>query len=143
MLIPDVNILVSAFKEGSPDHGVIRSWLETLVNGDETYGISDLVCSGFLRIVTNPRIFEPPSTLDEALAFLARVRDSQNCVLVNPGARHWEIFVGLCRSAGARGSLIPDAYHAALAIESGSEWVTLDGDFARFRGLRWRRPIDS
>jgi uncharacterized protein len=143
MLLPDVNILVSAFKEGSPDHPAIRNWLETLVNGDETYGVSDLVCSGFLRIVTNPRIFEPPSTLDEALAFLARVRDSQNCVLVNPGVRHWEIFVELCRSAGARGSLIPDAYHAAPAIESGSEWVTLDGDFARFRGLRWRRPIDS
>jgi uncharacterized protein len=142
MLIPDVNILVSAFKEGSPEHAAIRSWLETLVNGDETYGISDLVCSGFLRIVTNPRIFEPPSTLDEALVFLESIRKSQNCVLVNQGARHWDVFVGLCRSADARGNLIPDAYLAALAIESGSEWVTLDGDFARFRGLKWRRPFD-
>src|SRR5919106_2397427 len=74
MLIPDVNILVSAFKEGSPDHAAIRNWLETLVNGDETYGISDLVCSGFLRIVTNPRIFEPPSTLDEAMVHGTRTR---------------------------------------------------------------------
>jgi predicted nucleic acid-binding protein len=60
---------------------------------------------------------------------------------VVPGVRHWEIFDRLCRAAGAKGSLVADAYLAALAIESGSEWITTDRDFSRFPGLRWRHPL--
>jgi predicted nucleic acid-binding protein len=59
-------------------------------------------------------------------------------VILFPGARHWHIFSDLCKSGGARGNLIPDAYFAAIAIESGSEWITMDGDYARFAGLRCR-----
>jgi predicted nucleic acid-binding protein len=62
--------------------------------------------------------------------------------LISPGSRHWGIFVDLCRKVGAKGNLIPDAYLAALAIESGSEWITTDRDYARFPGLRWRHPLD-
>ncbi|MEK7270556.1 MAG: PIN domain-containing protein, partial [Planctomycetota bacterium] len=65
-----------------------------------------------------------------------------NCVLLSPGKRHWDIFSGLCRKAGAKGNLIADAYLAALAIETGSEWITTDRDFARFPGLKWRHPLD-
>lgn len=61
---------------------------------------------------------------------------------MSPGERHWEIFTRLCRSARARGNLVPDAYLAALAIESGTEWITTDRDYARFPGLRWRHPLD-
>jgi len=141
VLLPDVNVLVYAFKEASPRHSEFRAWLNGLVNGDEAFGISDLVCSGFLRIVTHPSIFRPPSEIGDALAFLREVRAAPNCFIVAPGARHWEIFMGLCRSGGIGGNLVPDAYLAALAIESGSEWVTTDGDFGRFPGLRWRRPF--
>ena len=59
---------------------------------------------------------------------------------VTSGARHWEIFVGLCRQGGIKGNLVPDAYLAALAIESGSEWITTDRAYSRFSGLRWRDP---
>jgi uncharacterized protein len=62
-------------------------------------------------------------------------------VLIVPGGRHWAIFTTLCRDAGAQGNLIPDAYLAALAIESGSELITTDRDFGRFPGLRWRPPF--
>jgi len=112
-----------------------------LVNGDEAYGIVDLVCSGFIRIVTHPRIFRPASTIDEALTFVDQVRGQPACVPIAPGPRHWQIFTRLCRATGARGNLVPDAYLAALAIESGSEWITADGDYGRFPGLRWRRPF--
>ena len=64
-----------------------------------------------------------------------------NRVEVVPGERHWAIFSRLCREAGARGNLIPDAWFAALAIESGCEWITTDRDYARFPGLRWRHPL--
>jgi hypothetical protein len=112
------------------------------MQSDAAYGMSDLVLSGFLRVVTHPRVFRDPSPLDVALAFAAEVRDHPNSIAVSPGERHWDIFTRLCRVAGARGSLVPDAYLAALAIESGAEWVTTDRDYARFPGLRWRHPLD-
>jgi predicted nucleic acid-binding protein len=61
-------------------------------------------------------------------------------VVIQPGERHWQIFNRLCIEADARGNLVPDAWFAALAIESGCEWITLDHDFARFPGLKWRVP---
>lgn len=142
MLLLDVNVLVYAYREDAPDHRRFKSWLEDLVNGDEAYGVSDLALSGFLRIVTHPAVFNPPSPILDALVFVKEVRDQPNCVVVAPGVRHWEIFMGLCRTNGIRGNLVPDAYFAALAIESGSEWVTTDGDYGRFPSLRWRRPLE-
>jgi uncharacterized protein len=143
MLLPDVNILVYGYRKDAPGHQRMKDWLETLINAEEPYGISDLVCSGFLRVVTHPAVFSPPSPLDDALAFVEQVKDQPNCVVINPGVRHWRIFADLCQAAAARGNLVPDAYFAALAIESGSEWITTDGDYGRFPGLRWRRPFDQ
>jgi predicted nucleic acid-binding protein len=77
-----------------------------------------------------------------ALEFIDSIRQRPNCVPIGHGPRHWDIFEGLCRSSAAKGSLVPDAYLAAIAIESGSEWVTTDRDYSRFDGLRWRHPFD-
>lgn len=142
MLLPDVNILVYAYREDAPGHPRFREWLEDIVNGDQAYGMSDIVLNGFLRVVTHSAVFNLPSPIDDALAFVEDVRRQPNCVVLAPGARHWEIFARLCQRSGVRGNLVPDAYLAALAIESGSEWITMDGDYARFPGLRWRRPFD-
>lgn len=136
----DVNVLVQAFRDDAPRHAGVRMWLEELIEGESSFGLSDLVLSGFLRIVTHPKIFEPPTPLGPALEFAEAVRSQPNCVRLSPHDRHWEIFLRLCRSAEARGNLIPDAYLAALAIESGSEWVTSDRDFSRFPGLHWSTP---
>jgi predicted nucleic acid-binding protein len=78
----------------------------------------------------------------EALTFVEHLRGQPTCVVVAPGPRHWQIFTSLCQTRGVRGNLVPDAYFAAMAIESGSEWITTDRDFARFPGLRWRHPFD-
>jgi hypothetical protein len=142
MLLPDVNVLVYAHRRDAPDHERHLAWLEGTINGDEAYGLADLVLSGFLRVVTHPRVFSPPSSLDDALAFAEALRSRPNCVPVAPGPRHWGLFASLCRRAGAKGNLVPDAYLAALAIESGSEWITTERGFARFPGLRWRHPLD-
>jgi hypothetical protein len=136
-----VNVLVYAYREDAPRHRAYRGWLEEAVNGHEAYGLSDLVLSGFLRVVTHRKIFNPPSPIDHALEFATTLRDHPNCVRMAPGARHWEIFTRLCREAGAKRNLVPDAYLAALAIESGSEWITTDRDYSRFPGLRWRHPL--
>jgi toxin-antitoxin system PIN domain toxin len=139
-MLLDVNILINAHRKDAPHHSRLRGWLEDLINGDQAYGISDIVLSGFLRIVTHPAIFSPPSKLNDALEFCKEVRDQAHCVHISPGLRHWEIFTSLCRQSGVKGNLVPDAYLAALAIESGSEWITTDRDYSRFHKLRWRHP---
>ena len=140
MLLPDVNVLVHAFRGDSPRHAVCREWLEKVVRSESAFGISDLVLSGFLRVVTHRKVFDPPTPIEEALAFATSLRSAENCVPLSPGGRHWSIFTRLCREAETKGNLIPDAYLAALAIETGSEWITTDRDFARFPGLRWATP---
>lgn len=141
MVLIDVNILVYAHRRDAPDHAAYRRWLEECVGGDQAYGMADMVLAGFLRVVTHPRVFRPPSPLESAARFAGELRGRPNCVLLAPGPRHWDIFLRLFRAAGVKGNLVSDAYLAALAIESGSEWITSDRDYSRFPGLRWRHPL--
>ena len=143
MDLVDVNVLVYAHRADAADHSRYLNWLEQLIRSDQAYGTADIVLSGFLRIVTHPRIFNPPSEMLSALAFVEEIRNQPNAVLITPGPRHWAIFTNLCRAASARGNLVPDAYLAALAIESGSRWITTDRDFSRFPGLSWRHPLNT
>jgi uncharacterized protein len=138
--LPDVNVLVYAHREDSPHHAACHAWLLATLKSDQAFGLSDAVLASVVRIVTHARIFKQPSRLDVVLAFVRSLRAQPHAVLVAPGPRHWDIFERLCRDAHARGNIVADAYLAALAIESGCEWVTTDGDFARFPGLKWRRP---
>lgn len=140
MKLLDVNVLVLAYREDAPDHQRFHRWLHGLVSADSAFGVSELVLSGFLRIVTHPKIFTPPSPLADALKFTKALRAASNCVIVKPGARHWDIFVRLCREIDAKGNLVPDAYLAALAIESGCDWISTDRDFGRFPSLAWQEP---
>lgn len=140
MNLPDVNVLVHAFRLDAPDHARCRGWLEGVVNGDSRYAMSPQVLSSVVRVATHPKVFKEPSTLDEVLRFAELVLGQPQCVVVQPGEAHWEIFQRLCRGADARGNLVPDAWFAAMAIEAGCEWVTLDRDYSRFPGLKWRPP---
>ena len=141
MILPDVNILVYARRQDSPHHEPCRRLLEDAMNSDEPFAVSEYILSSFVRIVRHQRVFSPPTTLDDAFAFLNVLRSAPNCLTIAPGVRHWGIFQRLCREAGTRGNLVADAYLAALAIESGCEWITTDRDFSRFPGLRWRTPL--
>lgn len=141
MLAPDVNVLVYAHREELPEHDVCRRWLEDTLAADAAFGLFDLVLSGFLRVVTHPRVFKTPTPLALALEFVEILRMRPNCVVVQPGARHWDIFERLCRESGAKGSLVADAFLAALALEAGCTWVTTDRDYSRFPGLRWSSPL--
>ena len=142
MLLPDVNVLVYAHRADATGHARYREWVEGVLTAEPAFGLADLVLSGFVRVVTHPRVFHEPTPLDTALEFVEALRNHPHCILVAPGPQHWEIFARLCRAAGTRGNLVPDAFLAALAIESGAEWVTTDRDYARFAGLRFRHPFD-
>ena len=143
MILLDVNVLVYAHREDMEAHSEYRSWLEQHLDDDfQGCAVSELVLSGCLRILTHPKIFDPPTPLQEVMTYVRELRDHPNMTIVSPGAGHWPIFCDLCTRASARGNLTSDAYHAALAIESGCEWITTDRGFARFEGLRWRHPLD-
>lgn len=142
MMLPDVNIFIYAFRSDIPQHTQMRDWLNKLVHGEQAFAVSDLVLSAFLRIVTNPKAFKDPESIEDAIDFVEKVRSEPKCVVIAPGPRHWAIFTSLCRQVRARGNLVPDAFLAALAIESGSEFVTTDRDYSRFPGLRWRHPLE-
>jgi uncharacterized protein len=141
VILPDVNVLLYAFRSDSPHHSAALAWVEALVNGDEAYGMSPQVLGSVVRLATHPRVYVAPSRLEDALAFARVLLEQPQCTAIVPGARHWGIFEDLCRHAAASGNLVQDAWFAALAMESGCEWVTTDGDFARFPALRWRRPF--
>lgn len=140
MQCPDVNVLVGAFRSDTEHHAVCRKWLDDRVNGVARFALVSNVMIGFLRVVTHPKIFRERSSLDQALEFCDALMSLEHVEVVGPGERHWEVVTQLCRRADARGNLLPDVWFAAVAIENGCEWVTLDRDFARFEGLRWSVP---
>jgi toxin-antitoxin system PIN domain toxin len=138
----DVNVLVNAHRQEAAHHERYRDWLEDARRASEPLGFAPIVLSGFLRVVTHPRVFKEPTPLTTALAFVDALRTSPAAIGVVPGPRHWPIFVELCAAVDAVGNAIPDAFLAALAIEHGATWVTADRGFARFPGLRWEHPLD-
>jgi toxin-antitoxin system PIN domain toxin len=140
MILPDVNVLIYAFRQDAPHHAVCKPWVEDLVNGDVRFGISPLALSAVVRIATNPRAYREPSTLEEVFKYSEYLTASLNCHAVVPGEQHWDIFKRLCIETDTRGTRVTDAWFAALAIEWGCEWITFDRDYARFPGLKWQVP---
>jgi uncharacterized protein len=143
MILPDVNVLIYAFRRDLPQHAVCRPWLVAVVSGDARFGLSPLVLGAVVRITTNPRAFRTPSAIQEAFGFCEDLLGQPHCQIVEPGDRHWNIFRRLCIETDTRGSLVTDAWFAALAIEWGCEWITLDRDYPRFPGLKWQVPMPS
>ncbi len=140
MILADVNVLLSAFRPDAEHHGLARRWLDGVVNADASYGVSPQVLSSVLRLATFRRVFRTPSAPSEVFAFCSQLLEQPNAHVIVPGPRHWSIFEKLCIEANARAHLVPNAWFAALAIEHGCEWITLDRDFARFPGLTWSVP---
>jgi uncharacterized protein len=140
MVLPDVNILIYAFRPHMPEHPRCREWLQSVVDDNSLFGISPLSLAALVRVTTNKRIWKEPSSIADAFRFNDYLLAQPHCQIVEPGERHWEIFKRLCVETETGGPRVTDAWYAALAIEWGCEWITLDRDYARFPGLRWRPP---
>jgi len=137
----DVNLLLYASISQSEHHERCRSLQQATVDGDDYFGVSELILAAFVRIATNPRVFDPPAAPAAVFAICTALREHPRAVAVSPGDRHWEIFQDLVLGTGIRGGDTTDAYLAALAMEHGCEFWTADKDFARFMGLSWHNPI--
>jgi len=135
--------MCSSIRADDRVHEAYREWVEQMVSGPEPFALSVLVAVGFVRIVTNARIYPEPTPLEIALAVVDSLVASPRCRVVAPQADHWSRVAELCQATGATGKLVADAQHAALALAQGCTWVTRDADFGRFEraGLRWKHLV--
>ncbi len=141
MILVDANLLLYAEDNGNPLHASACRWWDGQLSGNDPVCLCWTVLNAFIRIGTNPRVFENPLTLEQAVA---RVESwlAQPCVrIVKPTESHWEHFKTMLIAGQAGGNLTTDAHLAALAMEHGCELNSTDRDFSRFRGLRWRNPL--
>lgn len=139
MILPDVNVLIYAFRRDAAEHRKYRQWLDGVVNAQTAFGMSPQILASVIRIATNPAVYRQPSTVREAVAFADIVLQQPNCRPIRPGIDHWSIYTDLLKATNASGNLSQDAWLAAMAIEHGCELVSADRDFGMFPGLRWRR----
>lgn len=143
MIIPDVNLLLYAELAAFHEHRAARAWWETVLSEPEEVGLTSPALFGFLRIVTNPRVFTPPLPVRDALARASAWLARPNVRMLVPGPRHLEIAFDLLSGLGTAGNLTTDVQLAAFAIESSATLYSNDLDFGRFAGLTWQNPLVS
>jgi hypothetical protein len=141
VIVPDVNLLLYATISGFPEHARARRWWEDLLGGENEVGLAGPALFGYVRITTNPRIFDRPLAVDAALAHIEEWLDQPPVRFLLPGPRHLEIAFRLLRHVGTAANLTTDVQLAAHAIENQAEVHSSDVDFARFPELRWANPI--
>ncbi len=141
MILVDANILLYAEDQLSPRHVAARMWWDAQLSGTAPVCLSWTVLNAFIRISTNPRVYEHPLALEQALARVQSWID-QPCVrMIHATERHWLLFQKMLTAGQAIASLVTDAHLAALAVEHDCELMSTDSDFSRFPGLRWRNPL--
>ncbi len=141
MIVLDANLLVYAYDASSSRHERARSWLEEALGGDEAVGFPLISLLAFVRVCTNPNLFEDPLTVAEAVGIVPSWLAQPSAGVTEPTDRHWDVLESICAAGQARGPLIMNAHLAALAMEHGATLCTTDRDFARFPGLRFADPL--
>ena len=142
MIAVDTNILVYAARPEPVFHRAAVKLLTRLAEQFDPWAIPWPCAYEFLRVVTHPRVFSPPSDPDDAIETLERLRESPSLVMIGDGPAHFRILRKTVRESGATGNLIHDAHIAGLCLEHGvSTLYTADRDFSRFAGLKCRNPF--
>jgi toxin-antitoxin system PIN domain toxin len=141
MIIPDINLLIYAYNSEAPQHTAAKLWLESLLNGTTPVGLTWLAISGFIRIMTHPRVLARPMLTEDATRIARSWLARTPVRILNPAGAFGEIFLSNLERLGAAGNLTTDAQFAALAIEHQAELHSCDSDFSRFPGLHWRNPL--
>jgi toxin-antitoxin system PIN domain toxin len=141
VILVDANVLIYAHVSTSKQHRQARDWLDRQLSGFASVGLPWPSLLAFLRLVTNPRVFERPEPMADAWRQVCNWLACESAWIPQPTERHAEIMSDLLALPGIRSNLIPDVHLAALAIEHGLTLCSADGDFARFPGLSWLNPI--
>jgi hypothetical protein len=143
MILVDANLLVYAHVRSFQQHESARSWLDSELNGNSPVGLPWPSLLAFLRIVTNPRVFQKPETMSDAGKQVEEWLDCELAWIAETTERHRAVLGSLLAGSGMQANLVPDAHLASLAIEHGLILCSTDGDFARFRNLRWQNPLSN
>ena len=143
MILVDANILIYAHVRSFAQHRIARDWLDQQLNGSTRVGLPWASLLAFLRLVTNPRVFEYPEPMSDAWQQVYAWLGCEPAWVPQPTERHAELLGAFLALPGVHGNLVPDAHIAALAVEHGLTLCSTDGDFARFQGLRRVNPITS
>jgi len=141
--VPDANLLIYAVDEVSPHHRPAKAWLDAELSGGETFAFTWAVLLAFLRLTTNPRVFEQPLTTSEAFDVVDGWLGRPTVTVIGPTERHARLLRELLQSSGTAGNLTSDAHLASIAIEHGATLCSPDRDFARWSGLRWTNPLSE
>jgi hypothetical protein len=141
VILPDINLLVYAHDQASKRHGEARQWWEDQLNGARMVGLAWVGVLGFIRLLTNPRIYENPYSASEILEIVRNWLEQPHVKIIHPSNQHFSLLAKLIGQVGTAGNLTTDAHLAALAIERGLILQTTDADFARFPGLKWHNPL--
>lgn len=143
MILVDANLLLYAYNPSFDRHRRARAWLEGVLSRPDPVCLAWASILAFLRIVTNPRAFEYPLSVEEAVPIVSAWLERPMVAILEPGARHWAVLAELLSRTQVRGPAVMDAHLAALAIEHGAVLCTTDRDFARFPGLRLLDPLGA
>ena len=141
MILVDANLLVYAHVRSFPQHARARDWLDSQLSRGAPVGLPWPSLLGFLRIVTNPRVFQQPEPMSEAWRQIGAWLAADVAWIPQATERHGDVLGALLAAAGVHANLVPDAHLAALAIEHGLLLCSADGDVARFPDLRWLNPL--
>lgn len=141
MILVDANILLYAEDQQSPQHEAARAWWDAQLSGASPVCLSWEVIGAFIRISTNPRVFERPLTIEQALDRVQSWLDQSCLRVIHPTDAHWTVFQEMLTEGQAVGNLVSDAHLAALALQHGCQLMSTDADFARFKGLNWKNPL--
>jgi toxin-antitoxin system PIN domain toxin len=141
VIIPDVNLLLYASITSFQEHAAARAWFTSILNGEDQLLLPAISLFGFVRIASNPRIFDSPIPVSEALASVESWLSLPHVHFLSPGPRFIEISFDLLRQLGAARNLTTDVQLAAHAMENQATLYSHDTDFARISGLRWVDPL--
>ena len=141
MILIDANLLLYAYHPKAVQHERSRRWLEDCLNGSQLVRLTWLTVWAFLRISTNPRVFEFPFSIDETEAIVNTWLGHPLVGILEPGEQHWTILQTCMEKGQASGPLMMDAALAAIALEHGAVLHTTDQDFSRFPNLKWINPL--
>jgi hypothetical protein len=143
VILVDANLLLHAYNPRSVEHEPAKAWLESVLSEPELVRFGWLTLWAFLRISTNPRVFERPLDMAEARDIIQSWLELPNVDILAPAERHWQILGDLLMAGQVSGPLVMDAVIAAIAIEHGAALQTTDRDFTRFEGLKWANPLSA
>jgi toxin-antitoxin system PIN domain toxin len=141
VIIPDVNVLVYAYRADSPSHHTYREWLSRAVVDRDAVGLTDVTAAGFVRVVTNRKVFGDPSPVGDAVEFVSRLLEAPQVRWVGESRSSWQRFGQIAHEdAGVVGNRVPDAYIAAIAMAHGARIATTDRGFGRYSGVQFFDP---